>query len=167
MFDMGGRFRDTARRFNKRAALIKARRKAKADAAKQAEQEKLNAANHDQYYVQTNGIIDGEQKPKIQLTRKRKKNWRDRVGFLGSQVYLTLLDKEINKTVEVRKSFLAKKYPLSSFSDHTDFVWHRANIEFIDELSEERVEDWENSPEYKYFWLFDAHYRTQVGGAVC
>jgi hypothetical protein len=155
MFDMGGRFRDTAKRFNKRAALIKARRKAKADEAK-----------CDQYYVQTNGISDGEQKQIIQPTRKRKKNWRDRVGFLGSEVYLLLLDKEISKTVEVRKAFLAKKYPLSSFSDQTDFVWHTADIEFVEELSKERVKDWENSPEYKYFWLFPSHYRTQAGEAV-
>jgi hypothetical protein len=156
MFDMGGRFRDTAKRFNKRAALIKARRKAKADEAK-----------CDQYYVQTNGIIDGEQKQIIQPTRKRKKNWRDRVGFLGSEVYLLLLDKEISKTVEVRKAFLAKKYPLSSFSDQTDFVWHTADIEFVEELSKERVKDWENSPEYKYFWLFHNPCPTQAGVAVC
>jgi hypothetical protein len=156
MFDMGGRFRDTAQRFNKRAALIKARRVAKVDAAKR-----------EQYYVQTNGISDGEQKQIIQPTRKRKKNWRDRVKFLGSKVYLSLLDKEINKTIEVRKEFLAKKYPLSSFSDHTDFVWHTANIEFVEELSTERVKDWENSPRYKYFWLSNSRYRTQAGEAVC
>jgi hypothetical protein len=134
MFELTGRFGKVARRI-----------KAQKEFEKQARVEQENAANTGADYLDKNDVTDGNS---TKVTIVRRKNWRDLVPEIGLENYLVELESQVTEAMRVRQEILAKKYPLATFKDHTGFVWHDPNLEFIDEIKPDAVGDWETSVEF-------------------
>jgi hypothetical protein len=149
MFELTGRFGKVARRI-----------KAQKEFEKQARVEQENAANTGADYLDNNDVTDGNS---TKVSTVRRKNWRDLVPEIGYENYLVELESQVTEAMRVRQEILAKKYPLATFKDHTGFVWHDPNLEFVDEITPDAVRDWETSVEFLRSSV--NHYQTRA--AAC
>jgi hypothetical protein len=133
MFEISGRFRQTIQKLN--AERVTSSSSFVADEVSLIEDENPSA-----YYLDTDGITDGElleaseitEEISTETTEKSKRvGWRDLVEEVGLENYLDIFHRQVEHARKIRKLRLIIKYPDAKFSDLAGNAWDLNEIELF------------------------------------
>jgi hypothetical protein len=131
MFEVSGRFRQTAQKLN-------AERVAVAPSFVASEVALIEEETSSSYYLDTDGITDGESSKAFEIAedlaetssvKPKRTSWRDLVGEVGLDNYLEIFYRQVEYARSIRKLRLIIKYPDAKFTDLDGCAWDLAEIE--------------------------------------
>jgi hypothetical protein len=143
MFEVSGRFRQTAQKLN-------AERVAVASSFVAGEAALTEEDTSSSYYLDTDAIIDGETSgfpetaedlPLETIEKPKKVSWRDLVEEVGLENYLDIFYRQVEHARKIRKLRLIIKYPDAKFSDLAGNAWDLTELEqFAQQLALRGIE---------------------------